>query len=37
MFKSLLASSVVICDLYLFHIISLLNPDFRLVNNLTYV
>ena len=34
MFKLLLASSVVICDLYLFHIISLLNPDFRLVNNL---
>ena len=33
-FKLLLASSVVICDLYLFHIISLLNPDFRLVNNL---
>ena len=22
------------CDLYLFHIISLLNPDFKLVNNL---
>ena len=34
MFKLLLVSSVVICDLYLFHIISLLNPDFRLVNNL---
>ena len=34
MFKLLLFSSVVICDLYLFHIISLLNPDFRLVNNL---
>ena len=33
-FKLLLTSSVVICDLYLFHIISLLNPDFRLVNNL---
>ena len=26
--------SVVICDLYLFHIISLLNSDFKLVNNL---
>ena len=34
MFKLLLFASVVICDLYLFHIISLLNPDFRLVNNL---
>ena len=34
MFKLVLFSSVVICDLYLFHIISLLNPDFRLVNNL---
>ena len=34
MFKLLLIASVVICDLYLFHIISLLNPDFRLVNNL---
>ena len=34
MFKLLLVSSVVVCDLYLFHIISLLNPDFRLVNNL---
>ena len=34
MFKLLLAASVVICDLYLFHIISLLNPDLRLVNNL---
>ena len=34
MFKLLLVSSVVICDLYLFHIISLLNPDFKLVNNL---
>ena len=33
-FKLLLIASVVICDLYLFHIISLLNPDFRLVNNL---
>ena len=34
MFKLLLIASVVNCDLYLFHIISLLNPDFRLVNNL---
>ena len=34
MFKLLLTASVVICDLYLFHIVSLLNPDFRLVNNL---
>ena len=34
MFKLLLIASVVICDPYLFHIISLLNPDFRLVNNL---
>ena len=34
MFKLLLTASVVICDLYLVHIISLLNPDFRLVNNL---
>ena len=34
MYKLLLIVSVVICDLYLFHIISLLNPDFRLVNNL---
>ena len=34
MFKLLLIASVVICDLYLFYIISLLNPDFRLVNNL---
>ena len=34
MFKLLLASSVVICELYLFHIISLLNLDFKLVNNL---
>ena len=34
MFKLLLTASVVIYDLYLFHIISLLNPDFRLVNNL---
>ena len=34
MFKLLLIASVVICDLYLFHIISLLNPNFKLVNNL---
>ena len=34
MFKLLLTASVVICDLYLFHIVSLLNPDFKLVNNL---
>ena len=34
MFKLLLIPSVVICDLYLFHIISLLNTNFRLVNNL---
>ena len=34
MFKFLLISSVDICDLYLFHIISLVNPDFKLVNNL---
>ena len=34
MFILLLISSVVICDLHLFHIISLLNPDFKLVNNL---
>ena len=34
MFKLLLTASVVICDLYLFHIISLLNPDFKFVNNL---
>ena len=34
MFKLLLIASVVICDLYLFHVISLLNPDFKLVNNL---
>ena len=29
-----MTASVVICDLYLFHIISLLSPDFKLVNNL---
>ena len=34
MFKLLLIASVVIYDLYLFHIISLVNPDFKLVNNL---
>ena len=34
MFKLLLTTSVVICDLYLLNIISLLNPDFKLVNNL---
>ena len=34
MFKLLLAASVDICDLYLFHFIFLLNPDFKLVNNL---
>ena len=34
MFKLLLAASVDICYLYLFHFISLLNPDFKLVNNL---
>ena len=34
MFKLLLFASVDICDLYLFHIISLLNPNFKLVNNL---
>ena len=34
MFKLLLIASVVIFHSYLFHIISLLNPDFKLVNNL---
>ena len=34
MFKLLLIASVDICDLYLFHSISLVNPDFKLVNNL---
>ena len=34
MFKLLLIAPVLLCDLYLFHIISLLNPDFKLVNNL---
>ena len=28
----LLTSSLDICDLYLFHSISLVNPDFKLVN-----
>ena len=35
MFKLLLAVSVDICDFYLFHSISLLNPDFKLVKNST--
>ena len=34
MFKLLLIASVEFCDLYLFHITSLVNPDFKLVNNL---
>ena len=34
MFKLLLIASVDICDLYLFHFISLLNPKFELVSNL---
>ena len=34
MFKLLLITSVDICDLYLFHIISLVNSDFKLVNSL---
>ena len=34
MLKLLLIASVETCDLYLFHIISLVNPDFKLVNNL---
>ena len=34
LFKLLLAASVEVCDLYLFHSISLVNPDFKLVNNL---
>ena len=34
MFKLLLIASVDACDLYLFQIISLLNPDFKLVNSL---
>ena len=34
MFKLLLIASVDIWDLYLFHSISLVNPDFKLVNSL---
>ena len=34
MLKLLLIASVDTCDLYLFYIISLVNPDFKLVNNL---
>ena len=34
MFKLLLIAYVDICDLYLFHITFLVNPDFKLVNNL---
>ena len=34
MFKLLLIASVDICDLYLFHLTSLVTPDFKLVNNL---
>ena len=34
MFKLLFSSSVDICDLYLFHSISLVNPDSKLVNSL---
>ena len=34
MFKLLLISFVDICDLYLVHLISLVNPDFKLVNSL---
>ena len=34
MFKLLLIASAVICDLYLFHSIPLVNPNFKLVNNL---
>ena len=34
MFKLLLVASVDICDLYLFHIISLVNPDFKFANSL---
>ena len=30
----LFSSSVEVCDLYLFHSISVVNPDFKLVNNL---
>ena len=34
MFQLLLIASIDICDLYLFHSISLANPDFKLVNSL---
>ena len=34
MFKLLLIASVDTCDLYLFHSISLVNPDFKLVKSL---
>ena len=34
MFKLLLIASAIICDLYLFHSISLVNSHFKLVNNL---
>ena len=34
MFQLSLSAPADICDLYLFHIISFLNPDFKLVNNL---
>ena len=34
MFKLLLIASVDTCDPYLFHFISLVNPDFKLVNSL---
>ena len=34
MFKLLLIASIDIRDLYLFHSISLINPDFKLVNSL---
>ena len=34
MFKLSLIAFVVIYDLYLFHSVSLINPDFKLVNNL---
>ena len=34
MFKLLLIASVDTCDLYLFHSISLVNPDFKLANSL---
>ena len=34
MFKLLLIASVNTCDLYLFHSIFLVNPDFKLVNSL---